>query len=109
MPASGCPACIATAGEPCRAGDSDLVEKAPVDARGVAGAVVGRCDGGSSLTGRGKSDFLLFRRGSLKREVVEEVLFEGSNAACPLDCSSDRDDSDNRDSGGPSAGLRDST
>lgn len=55
---------------------SDLVEKPLVEALGVAGAVSGNSGGGGILTGSGKSDLRLFRRGSLKNDEVERLAEE---------------------------------
>lgn len=52
----------------------ERVDMALVEARGVAGGGSRCSDGGSILMGRGKRDFFLFRRGSLKRVVVVEMV-----------------------------------
>lgn len=54
----------------------DRAEKALVEARGVAGAVSGSSDGGGMLTGIGKSDLRLLRRGILN--MLLEVASSGA-------------------------------
>jgi len=76
---------------------------APVEARGVAGAVSGNC-GGSIFMGRGNNDARCFRRPNPKRAEPVRGACEGrgvwSKEMCPPELPSDLEDSDSRVAGG---------
>ena len=81
----------------------EVVLLAPVEARGVAGAVSGNC-GGSILVGNGNNDARCFRRPTPKRAEPVLDVCEGrgvwSKEMCPPELPSDFEDSDSRVAGG---------